>query len=143
MVKNAGANWVLGALKLLLVCCAAVTWTWTVPAVASSGATTFIGVGLMYSTYAAAPLMVTDTPCREVGSSPFTKSLACHVYVDCDRFVPKMDTQVPAVKPGRKLAAFSTPVIAPAGCVPLTNSVTETAAGLPVEPAAAICTLPV
>ena len=39
--------------------------------------------------------MVTDTPCREVGSVPFTISLACQVYVRCERFVPKMETQCP------------------------------------------------
>src|ERR1019366_10152064 len=54
-----------------------------------------------------------------------------------------MDPQVAAAKPGWKLAPFSTSVIAPAGCVPLTTSVTEPAPGLPVAPAAAIEMLPV
>ena len=45
-------------------------------------------VGLMYSTYAGMPSMVTDTPSSETGSEPLTKSLAFQVSVLVDRFVP-------------------------------------------------------
>ena len=58
---------------------AVVTCTWTLPVVASSGASTLICVGLMNSTYAGLPSIMTETPCREVGSCPFTKSLVCQV----------------------------------------------------------------
>src|ERR1039458_5803127 len=54
-----------------------------------------------------------------------------------------MDTHVAPAKPGWKLAALATPVMLPAGWVPVTTSVTETAAGLPVAPAVAIEMVPV
>src|SRR5580698_2730445 len=90
LAKNDGANGCSCALKLLLCCESAVTCTTTEPVVVSSGASTLICVGLMYSTYAGLPSIVTDTPWSVVGSCPFTKSVACHTYVFCDRLVPKI-----------------------------------------------------
>ena len=94
-LKNAGAN------------CCSCTWkvvpfttTATGPTVSSSGASTLICVGLMYSTYAGIPSIVTETPSNEVGSAPLTKSLVCHRRVVWARFVPKMATHVAGAKLG-------------------------------------------
>jgi hypothetical protein len=76
-MKNAGATAcncaVAGALAWPLL----VTTTFTVPVALSDGACTLICVGLMYSTKAGLPSMVTLTPsseragcCREVGGLP-------------------------------------------------------------------------
>ena len=51
-----------------------------------------------------------------------------------------METHVAAAKFGKKLAAFPTPEIVPAGGVPVTTSVTATDAGLPPAPAGWIIT---
>ena len=81
-MKNAGAKFCFCVLNELLVPAAVVTTICTDPIVASSGASTLICVGLMYSTYAGNPLIVTDTPCSDFGNCPFTISrrLAMHKY---------------------------------------------------------------
>src|SRR5580700_10473702 len=87
--------------------------------------------------------MVTETLSKEVGSIPFTKSLACHPRVLWERFIPKMETHVADAKPGSKLAALVTELMLTTGDAACTVSVTARDAGLPLAPGATIWTLEV
>src|ERR1017187_4115829 len=70
------------------------------------------------------PLIVTDTPWIDVGSAFLTKSLDCHVYLNCERFVPKIATHVADAILVSYPPALATPVITGPGGVPVTVTVT-------------------
>src|SRR5580658_7807264 len=107
-MKNAGAApcncAVAGALGRPLL----VTTTFTAPVALSDGACTLICVGLMYSTKADLPSIVTLTPSSETGRLLPVKSEVCQTRVSLARSVPWIITQEPDSIAGWKLAAFST-----------------------------------
>src|SRR5579863_9219588 len=90
-----------------------VTTTGTGPVAVSSGGWMFTCVGCRYSTTAALPFTVTEVPSREVGSLPFTISVAeFHVRASPAgaRLVPRIATQEPVLMGAVKLPSFTTAV---------------------------------
>ena len=71
--------------------------------------------GLTNATAAGFPSMVTVTPSRAVGSTPFWKSVLRQARVVAESSVPKMETQVPGAIALPPPAASTTPPAEMAG----------------------------
>src|ERR1700730_18169328 len=67
-----------------------------------------IWVGLMYSTYAGWPFIVTDTPSNAVGRLLPEKSDEVHEREELVKPVPTIETNPPDAIAGRSLAALTT-----------------------------------
>src|ERR1039458_3134741 len=79
--------------------------------VASSGAIALIWLGLMYSTKAGLPLIVTDTPSSLTGRLPAEKSDDVQDREAVANPVPTIETNPPDEIAGWKLAALTTELI--------------------------------
>src|ERR1035441_2047621 len=83
--------------------------------VSSAGAMALTCVGLMYSTFAGLPLIVTEIPSSEVGRLLPEKSDEVQERVELPKPVPMMETNPPDAITGWKLAASTTEFTRDAG----------------------------